>query len=57
MAEKCRETSEGNMIEFDHDLSLALDEATEKAERGLPMWNIIKKIIERIIFAAPTYGD
>jgi len=45
------------MIEFDHDLSLALDEATEKAERGLPMWNIIKKIIERIIFAAPTYGD
>lgn len=36
------------MIEFDHDLSLALDEATEKADN--PLWNIIKIIIERIIF-------
>lgn len=38
------------MIEFDPKLSLALDEATDNAERGLPMWNIIKAIIERIIF-------
>ena len=40
------------MIEFDHDLSLMLDEATDNTEKGLPIWNIIKAIIERIIFGS-----
>jgi len=38
------------MIPFDPELSLALDEATYKAEQGSSLWATIKAILERIIF-------
>ena len=38
------------MIQFNHDLSLALDESIHKAEQGSSLWATIKAILERIIF-------
>ena len=40
------------MIKFNKKLSLMLDEAVHKSERGLPMWSIIKALLERVIFGA-----
>ena len=37
------------MIPFDSKLSLLLDEATWKAERGSRLWAVVKVIIESII--------
>ncbi len=52
MDEKGNKTGKNSMIKFNHKLSLMLDEATHKAEQGLPMWATIKRILEFIIFGA-----
>ena len=40
------------MLMFSRKLSSLLDEATDKAERGMPMWAGIKMLLEFIIFGA-----